>query len=66
MLQIELWQKSTIKHLKEVDMTYWEHLKFAWGIAAASFIHGIFPFLLSKYVTEKITGSPSRYRRKAK
>lgn len=51
-----------MKHLKEVNMKYFEHLKFAWSIAFASFIHGIFPFLFSDYVTKKITGSPPRYR----
>ena len=43
-------------------MGYFEHLKFAWSIAFASFIHGIFPNLFSNYVTTKITGSPPRYR----
>ncbi len=51
-----------MKHLKEVNMEYFEHLKFAWSIAFASFIHGIFPGLFSNYVTNKITGSPPRYR----
>ena len=51
-----------MKHLKEVNMEYFEHLKFAWSIAFASFIHGIFPGLFSNYVTKKITGSPPRYR----
>ena len=50
-----------MKHLKEVNMEYFEHLKFAWSIAFASFIHGIFPGLFSNYVTKKITGSPPRY-----
>lgn len=51
-----------MKHLKEVNMGYFEHLKFAWSMAFASFIHGIFPRLFSNYVTKKITGSPPRYR----
>jgi len=51
-----------MKHLKEVNMEYFEHLKFAWSIAFASFIHGIFPGLFSNYVTKKITGSLPRYR----
>lgn len=52
---------NCMKHLKEVNMGYLEHLKFAWSIAFASFIHGIFPGLFSNYVTKKITGSPPRY-----
>jgi hypothetical protein len=51
-----------MKHLKEVKMNYFTHLKFAWSIAFASFIHGIFPMLFSNYVTTKITNSPPRYR----
>jgi hypothetical protein len=51
-----------MRHLEEVNMGYFEHLKFAWSIAFASFIHGIFPRLFSDYVTKKITGSPPRYR----
>jgi len=51
-----------MKHLREVRMNYFEHLRFAWGIAFASFVHGILPFLFSDYVTRKITGSPPRYR----
>jgi hypothetical protein len=51
-----------MNHLKEVNMTYWQHLKFAWSIAFVSFVHGIFPSFFSDYVTTKITGSPPRYR----
>ena len=51
-----------MKHLKEVGMNYFQHIKFAWSIAFASFVHGIFPWLFSDYVTKKITGSPPRYR----
>lgn len=43
-------------------MGYFEHLKFAWSMAFASFIHGIYPDWFSDYVTTKITGSPPRYR----
>jgi len=51
-----------MKHLAEVNMNYVEHLKFAWSIAFASFVHGIFPCLFSDYVTKKITKSPPRYQ----
>jgi hypothetical protein len=46
-----------MKHLQEVNMTYFQHLRFAWSIAFAAFVHGIFPWLLTDYVTKKITGS---------
>jgi hypothetical protein len=52
-----------MKHLKEVEATYWSHLKFAWGEAMRCefmciilFIHGLIPCLFhdsfSKYISE--------------
>ena len=52
-----------MKHLKEIDSTYWSHLKFAWGeaircevMSVILFVHGIVPCLFhdrfSKYVSE--------------
>jgi hypothetical protein len=43
-----------MKHLKEANMGYFEHLRFAWSLAAASFVHGIFPMLFEDYVSNKI------------
>ena len=35
-------------------MSYLEHLRFAWSLAAASLIHGIFPMFFTDYVSNKI------------
>jgi hypothetical protein len=34
-----------MKHLKENNVTYFEHLRFAWGVSFVLFIHGLFPFI---------------------
>ena len=43
-----------MKHLKEANMGYFAHLRFAWSLAAASLIHGVFPMLFTDYVSKKI------------
>lgn len=43
-----------MKHLKEAGMGYFAHLRFAWSLAAASLIHGVFPMLFTDYVSKKI------------
>ena len=43
-----------MKHLDEIGMTYFEHLRFAWSLAAASMIHGVFPMFFTDYVSNKI------------
>lgn len=45
---------SNMKHLEEAGMGYFEHLRFAWSMAIASFVHGIFPMLFTDYVSNKI------------
>lgn len=32
-----------MKHLKDIGMTYIEHLLFAWRLSFYLFVHGIFP-----------------------
>ncbi|MBE44886.1 MAG: hypothetical protein CMO16_06905 [Thaumarchaeota archaeon] len=50
-----------MKHLEEINATYWNHLKFAWAeaiicvcIGIGLFIHGLIPWLFhdlfSKYL----------------
>jgi len=34
-----------MKHLKENNVTYFEHLRFAWTVSFILFAHGLFPFL---------------------
>jgi len=43
-----------MKHLDDIGMTYFEHLRFAWSMAAASLIHGVFPMFFTDYVSKKI------------
>ena len=46
-------------HLKDVNMTYFEHLIFAWSMGLALLVHGIFPMLFTTYASDKM----SRYKR---
>jgi len=38
-----------IKHLKEVDMGYWQHLRKSCWISIIVLIHGLFPWWLKEY-----------------
>ena len=38
---------SEMRHLKEIQETYFEHLWFAWSVAFVLIVHGLFPFLWS-------------------
>jgi hypothetical protein len=49
------------RHLKEVDMSYWQHMRFAlmlsartFGCAIASFLHSLFPFILVTHTSRSI------------
>ena len=41
-------------HLNEVNKGYFEHLWFAWKNAGALFIHGLFPFWFTTYVSDNL------------
>ena len=43
-----------MKHLTDVDKSYWEHLLHAWSVSGALLIHGVFPNLLEHYASDKI------------
>ena len=50
-----------MKHLKDVTMTYMEHWMFAWILALKLFllslislVHGIFPFIFIRMVSDGI------------
>ena len=34
-----------MRHLKEVNESYFEHLRFAWSVAFVIFVHGLFPWI---------------------
>jgi len=53
--------KLLTKHLDESGLTYFKHMRRAIEISASSFliflalaVHGVFPFLFTKYGTEKL------------
>lgn len=37
--------KRPMGHLKDNNVTYFQHLRFAWSVAFILIVHGIFPFL---------------------
>ena len=41
-------------HLNDIDMGYFEHLYHAWSMAFALLLHGLFPFLLTDYASDKM------------
>jgi len=50
-----------MKHLRDHDMTYIQHLRLAWTYAfklmimsLVAVIHGILPFVLTTYVSDKL------------
>ena len=43
-----------MKHLKENNMGYFEHLWFAWSMAMALLVHGLVPDLFTTYASDKI------------
>lgn len=42
------------RHLKEIKMSYLEHLFFAWSMAFALLVHGVIPSLFTTYASDKI------------
>jgi len=56
-----------MKHPKDVGLTYWKHLKFAWGecvrsllISFVMFIHGIIPWIWDWKYNAFIDGAKKR------
>jgi hypothetical protein len=41
-------------HLAQVKMSYWQHLRFAWGTALGLMIHGVMPMLLSDFASKRL------------
>ena len=52
--------KLDFAHLSENKTTYIEHLFHAWVIALVLIIHGIFPFVLTKYASDKIMNASKK------
>jgi hypothetical protein len=45
-----------MKHLKEVNETYLEHLVFAWSVAIVLIVHGLCPFVWEDKASNMIKG----------
>jgi hypothetical protein len=43
-----------MKHLKENNMGYFQHLLFSWHLSLVLFIHGLFPCILTNYVSNRL------------
>ena len=52
--------KLDFAHLSENKTTYIELLFHAWIIALVLIIHGIFPFVLTKYASDKIMNASKK------
>lgn len=51
---LDYLNSSNMKHLKDVNMGYFQHLWFAWSMGFALLIHGVFPSLFTTYASDKI------------
>ena len=53
-----------MKHLEEINESYFQHLRFAWSVAFVLLVHGLFPWiwedkaskLMEHRVAEKVFG----------
>lgn len=43
-----------MSHLKDVNMTYFQHFKRAWGIAGILLVHGLLPNIWKTKASEMI------------
>ena len=43
-----------MKHLKEVEMTYLQHLWHGWSIATVLIVHGLIPWIWETKATEML------------
>ena len=53
--------KGTMKHLKEINLSWGRHLHFAWGLALKLFllsltavVHGLLPFIFTSKVSDEV------------
>jgi len=42
------------RHLQEQQMSYWQHLMFAWRMALVLIVHGLVPSVWTTYVSDHI------------
>ena len=51
-----------MKHLKEIELSYFEHLRRAWTISFVSFVHGLMPWIWEDKAKELINGDPKDFK----
>jgi hypothetical protein len=49
-----------MSHLTENNVTYFQHLRFAWGVAFVLLVHGLLPFIWTTRGTELLCKDPAR------
>lgn len=43
-----------MKHLKDVNMTYFQHLRFSLTLSFVLLVHGLVPSLFTTYASDKL------------
>ena len=43
-----------MKHLEEINETYFQHLRFAWSVAFVLLVHGLFPWIWETKASQMI------------
>jgi len=51
-----------MSHLKEIDLSYLEHLRRAWTISFVSFVHGVLPWVWETKTKELVNGDPKDFK----
>lgn len=51
-----------MKHLKDAQLSYLEHLARAWTIAFICIVHGIFPWIWEHKASEIINSDPKDFK----
>jgi hypothetical protein len=49
-------------HLRDIGLSYIEHLYRAWSLAFICIVHGLFPFIWEHKAKDIINGDPQDYK----
>ena len=49
-----------MSHLTDNNVTYFQHLRFAWTVSFILFVHGLFPFIWTTRGSELLCKDPAR------
>lgn len=50
-----------MKHLEEIGLTYFQHLRRAWSLSFICFVHGMFPWVWETKAHDIVTGDPKDF-----